>query len=111
MEDAQAEVEAAARTFLVEHYWPGVTARAFEGAAQKVRASAKQLAGEGVDVEFLHSTLVLEDEAAFCVLRAESESVVEEAYRRAGVRFERVLPAVEMFNPEGSPNKPIGKGK
>jgi hypothetical protein len=103
MEDAQAEVETAARTFLVEHYWPGVTARAFGHAARKVRASAEQLAREGVDLEFLHSTLVPEDEAAFCVLRGESESVVEEAYRRAGVRFERVLPAVEIFNPEPPP--------
>ena len=103
MEDAEAKSNVGARTFLVEHYWPGVTARAFGRAAQRIRASAEQLAREGVDLEFLHSTLVLEDEAAFCVLRGESESVVEEAYRRAGVRFERVLPAVEMFNPDGPP--------
>ena len=82
-------------TYLVEHYWPGVTAAEFSAAAERVRSSAAELAGEGKHVRYLHSTLVPEDEAAFCVLAADSQALVEEAYARAGVRFERVVQAVE----------------
>jgi Protein of unknown function (DUF4242) len=86
------------RTFLVEHYWPGVTAEQFADAADRVRTSADQLAANSEPIRYLHSTLVPEDEAAFCVFEAASESLVEEAYRRAGVRFERVVAAVETVS-------------
>lgn len=39
---------------------------------------------------------MLEDEAAFCVFEADSHAVVEEAYARAGVGFERILDAVQI---------------
>lgn len=84
------------RTFLVEHYWPGVTADSFRAAAARVRASAAELAGTDGDIRFLHSTLVPEDEAAFCVFAASSPDVVVEAYTRAGIPFERILDALEM---------------
>jgi len=82
-------------TFLVEHYWPGVTPAAFDEAAERVRSSAEALARAGEPIRYLHSTLVPEDESGFCVLEAASQGLVEEAYARAGVRFERVVHAVE----------------
>ena len=84
------------QTLLVEHYWPGVTAEAFRGAADRVRASAEEMAQGAGSIRFLHSTLVPEDEAAFCVFAAESAALVEEAYRRAGVAFERIVDALEL---------------
>jgi len=80
------------QAFLVEQYWPGVTAESFQLAADKVRASAGELTG----IRFLHSTLVPDDEAAFCVLAASSAGLVAEAYRRAGVPYERILPAFDV---------------
>jgi len=80
------------QTFLVEQYWPGVTAESFELAADKVRASARELG----DIRFLHSTLVPDDEAAFCVFAASSAALVAEAYRRAGVPYERILDALDV---------------
>ncbi len=53
------------------------------------------LAAEGGALRYLHSTLVPDDESAFCVFEAASRSLVEQAYARAGVRFERLLDAVE----------------
>jgi hypothetical protein len=47
-------------------------------------------------IRFLHSTFVPDDEAAFCVFDAESPAVVEQAYARAGVPYERVLDALEV---------------
>jgi hypothetical protein len=83
------------QTFLVEQYWPGVTAEAFERAEADVRASTSELAGGGTSIRFLHSTLVPGDETAFCVFAASSAELVAEAYRRAGVRFDRIVDAVE----------------
>ena len=82
--------------FLVEHYWPGITPAAFEAAAARVRESTAALASTGLRIRFLHSTLVPDDEAAFCVFEAESPALVEEAYARAGVPYERVLDALEI---------------
>ena len=84
------------QTFLVEHYWPGVTASAFGAAAERVRTSVEALAGEGKALRYLHSTLVPQDEAGFCVVAAGSRELVEEAYARAGVEFQRIVESVEV---------------
>ncbi|HST25028.1 MAG TPA: nickel-binding protein [Gaiellaceae bacterium] len=88
--------EQAERTFLVEHYWPGVTPEEFRSAAERVRVSAEELSLGNTNIAFLHSTLVPGDEAAFCVFRAGSMETVIEAYTRAGVTFERILDALEV---------------
>ena len=44
----------------------------------------------------MHSTLVADEESAFCVFEAESAAAVEEAYARAEVPFERVLDALQI---------------
>lgn len=90
-------------TYLVEHYWPGVTETAFRRSAQRVAASADRLAQAGEPIRFLHSTLVPEDEAAFCVLAAAAPDLVERAYAAAGVTFERLVEAVESEAHAGSP--------
>jgi len=89
------------RTFLVEHYWPGVTPGEFEEAAERVRVAAGALAREGRPIRFLHSTLVPEDELGFCALAAESRGAVEEAYARAGVGFDRVVESLELVGQTG----------
>lgn len=83
-------------TFLVEHYWPGITPGLFEAACRRVRVSVDEIADEGLAIHFIHSTLVAEEESAFCVFEAESAAAVEEAYARAGVPFERVLEALQI---------------
>jgi hypothetical protein len=95
VDDSEAS-EPSRRTFLVEHYWPGVTHAAFAAAAESVRASAEELGREGRSVRYLHSTLVPDDESAFCVFEAESEAAVEEAYARAGVSYERLRDALQI---------------
>ena len=82
-------------TYLVEHYWPGVTEAAFHRSARLVAASAERLARAGEPIRFLHSTLVPDDEAAFCVLAAATPDLVGRAYAEAGVTFERLVVAIE----------------
>ena len=84
-----------AGTYLVEHYWPGITAVTFRTAAGRVRASAEAMAREGLPIRYLHSTMVPDDEAAFCVFDAASAELVTEAYARAAVGYERILAALE----------------
>jgi hypothetical protein len=92
--------------FLVEHYWPGVTGESFARAVQQVRQAADALAAAAEPIRFMHSTLVLEDENAFCVFEAASAGVVAEAYATAGVAFERIVEAVELE--AGSVDKRMG---
>jgi hypothetical protein len=82
-------------TFVVEHYWPGVTPAAFQAVASAVRTAADDLRRDGLAVRFLHSTLVVSDEAAYCVLTAQTRHEVELVYEAAGVGYERLLDAVE----------------
>jgi Protein of unknown function (DUF4242) len=84
------------RAFLVEHYWPGITAESFEAACERVRRSADEIAGAGVSIRFVHSTLISEEETAFCLFAAESAAVVEDAYTRAAVPFDRVVDAMQI---------------
>jgi len=80
-------------TFLVEQYWTGVTPEEFDDAAERVRRSAEEIAGDGIRIRLLHSTLVPDEETALCVIEAESAAAVEDAFARAGVRFERIVEA------------------
>ncbi len=79
-------------TFLVEHYWPGSTVERFRADAELVRAAAERMSG----IRLLHSTLVPDEESAFCVFSAASAAQVQEAYGLAGVGFDRVLDALEL---------------
>jgi hypothetical protein len=86
----------AATTYLVEHYWPGITAEAFRAAAKHVRATARAMARGGTPIRYLHSIMVPADEAAFCVFDAASMELIEQLYARAGVRFDRIVAALEV---------------
>jgi hypothetical protein len=85
-----------AATFLVEHFWPGITPDRFTDAADRVRRIADERAGSGTRLRFLHATLVPDDEAAFTVVEAGSRADVEDLYDRAGLVHERILDAVPI---------------
>jgi Nickel responsive protein SCO4226-like len=87
---------AASTTYLVEHYWPGITADLFRSASDRVRATAEEMARTGAPIRYLHSTMIPVDEAAFCVLDASSADLVEQLYARAGLRFDRIVTALEI---------------
>jgi hypothetical protein len=81
--------------YLVEHYWPGVTAEAFSAATRRIRSAVAAMARGGAPIRHLHSTMVPTDEAAFCVFAAASADLIEQLYTRADVRFERIVVALE----------------
>jgi hypothetical protein len=75
------------RGFLVERYWPGVT-------AADVRVVDDQLMGlSGADVTFLASTLMPADEVVFFEFRAVDAAAVLELTRLAGLPCDRLVSA------------------
>jgi hypothetical protein len=89
--------------FLVEHYCPGATPGTFRAMAERVRVAVDGMAGSGAAVQFLHSTFVPEDENGLCVFSSSDQALVEEAYRRAGVNFERILSVLEIETGAAAP--------
>jgi hypothetical protein len=82
--------------YVVERYLPGLVPCRLERALEKLRRTTAELRSEGVQVSYLSSTIVPGDEACFCQFAGASEAVVAEANRRAGVPFDRIVPAVAV---------------
>ena len=75
------------RGFLVERYWPGVTAADVRGVeVQLTRMS-------GADATFLASTLMLADEVVFFEFQAVDDDAVLDLARRAGLPCDRLVSA------------------
>lgn len=73
------------RGFLLERYWPGVT-------AADVRVVDDQLTRlGGADATFLASTLVLVDEVVFFEFRAADDAAVLELAGRTGLPCDRLV--------------------
>jgi hypothetical protein len=83
-------------SWVVEHYWPGLTSELFRTLTGRLRRTAAAMARDGMAVRCCHSTLVPADEAAYSVVEAASQALVQELYTRAGVRFDRIVTAEEM---------------
>ena len=87
----------ARRTYLVEHYRPGLTVDTFKQWATQIRATAAAMEREGKSVRYVRSAIVPGDESLLCVVEAASEELVRETYARAGLPFERLSTVI----PEG----------
>jgi hypothetical protein len=80
--------------YVVERYLPGLTRANLLPGLSKLERAIEELRGESASVRYLGSTIVLEDEACFCQFEAPSEAEVAEANRRAGLPFDRIVPAL-----------------
>lgn len=83
--------EAAAASFLVERYWPGVSQHMVEEAQRRLNAATDRLLTEGVRVRCVSSILIPKEESVFSLIEAASGDDVAEANRRARVPFDRIL--------------------
>jgi hypothetical protein len=92
--------------FMVELYAPasteGSSARAAEDAARSLR-------DEGLAVRYLRSIVIPGDETCFHVFEAPSAEAVREVSRRAAIRFERIVPVIEV-EPSASTH-PLARGE
>ena len=76
--------------YLLETYAPrpGAELLAIEARA---RVAAKEMRGEGIDVRYVRSIFVPEDEICFHLFQAPSADAVGEASRRAKFAYERIV--------------------
>ena len=85
--------------FVVERYLPGLSrSDLLQGLAMLERS--EELRDEARVVRYLGSTIVLGDEACYCRFEGPTEAAVAEANRRAGIPFDRIVPAVTV-TPKG----------
>jgi hypothetical protein len=80
--------------FLIEQYVARADTATVERDAARARLAAEELSREGTPVRYLRSIFVPEDESCFLLYEAVSAEDVEEAARRASLRFERAVAAV-----------------
>ena len=82
--------------YLVERYLPGATDGQLDEAGERLAAAAERLAAEGVDVRYVGSTFVPEEESCFCRFESAGREGVERACEQAGVRFARIVETREF---------------
>ncbi len=82
----------AARSFIAECFWPGVTEAEVEALEARAFASAGELAGAGEPVRYLGSILMREDEVVLCQFEGSADAV-RRAAEQAEIPFERIVEA------------------
>jgi hypothetical protein len=80
--------------YVVERYLPGLSRADLLPRLARLEPVLEELRAEGSAVRYLGSAIVLEDEACFCQFDGSSVAAVAEANRRAGLPFDRIVPAV-----------------
>jgi hypothetical protein len=83
------------RSYLIEVYLPRADARAAGTTASRAQAAVEELAGEGVELRYVRTTYLPDDETCFHLVEATSEESVAELCRRAGLGNVRIVVAVE----------------
>jgi hypothetical protein len=87
--------------YVVERCLPGLSrSDLLHGLSRPERVMEEQ-PGETPAVRYLGSTIVLEDEACYCQFEGPSEAAVAEANRKAGLSFDRIVPAVTITPTKG----------
>ena len=87
--------------FVVERYLPGLSRSDLLRGLCRARASDARHRARRQAVRYLGSTIVLGDEACFCQFEGPSEAAVAEANRKAGLSFDRIVPAVTVTPMKG----------
>ncbi len=82
-------------SYLVETYMPCALALDAAAAGQHACAAARELSRQGASVRYVRTTLLPGDETCFHVFVADSEEIVAEACRLAGLDSPRIVPALE----------------
>jgi hypothetical protein len=84
--------------YVVERYLPGLSGS--DLLRRLLELERMERAAGRTGVRYLGSTIVLRDEACYCRFEGPSEAAVAEANRRAGLSFDRIVPALTV-KPEG----------
>jgi hypothetical protein len=87
--------------FLVERYLPGLDEAALRALGERLEAASAELRRRGVEVRWLGSLALPEEETTFCRFAAGSREAVRLANELAEAPFERVVPALGFEGEQG----------
>jgi hypothetical protein len=87
--------------YVVERYLPGLSRSDLLRGLSRLEQEAQR--EDTAAVRYLGSTIVLGDEACFCQFEGPSEAAVAEANTKAGLQFDRIVPALTVTNERRSP--------
>jgi hypothetical protein len=88
--------------FVVERYSPGMTLALVRAMEPRLRLAAVSITSEGHPVRYLGSILIAAEETVFAVFEADGDESVAEVNSRASAPFDRVVPVIELREPERS---------
>lgn len=83
-------------THLVERYLPGISRHDLAAMVDRLLAATAELQAQGVDVRYVDSLFLPEEESCFCRLEAPSAAAVEEVNRLADAPYARISSAVAL---------------
>jgi hypothetical protein len=82
------------KSYLVELYQPAGPDNGPAG-AESARAAASALAREGIEVRYLRSIFIPEDETCFHLFEAASAEAIDQVSRRAAFEHERIVEVLQ----------------
>jgi hypothetical protein len=85
-----------AHGFVVERYVPRLRPADVELLAARLEAASAELRAEGRDVVWIRSHALPGEETCLCIFAARTRADVEEANRRAGTAYERIVEALTV---------------
>jgi hypothetical protein len=80
----------AARSFVSECFWPGVTESEVQALEARASAAVAEITDEGTPIRYLGSILMREDEVVLCQFAGAADAV-RRACELARIPFERIL--------------------
>jgi hypothetical protein len=81
-------------TYLVERYLPGIGQAGLLALADRLRTASADLRADGIEVRYLGSLFLPEEEACFCQLEAPTTEEVKWLNERANAPYARISTAV-----------------
>lgn len=82
--------------FMVERSLKGIAIDALAGAQQAAIRTASEMTAEGTKVNYIRTTFSPEDGRCFCLFDAADAAPVKALQQRAGLPFDRIVPAMDL---------------
>ena len=75
---------------MVEQYLPGITARQRDETSSRLAAATDELSAQGIELRYVGSTFVPEEDSCFSRFEASSRDLVQSVCERAQVPVARI---------------------
>jgi Protein of unknown function (DUF4242) len=83
--------------YLVERYWPGVTAERLREALERGRRVMEEMSAQGHSIRDISCTLLPGEEVVFSVYEGPSAIAIQQLNERAGIPYSRIVEAIVVI--------------